>query len=144
MKILARQCRKHSQEVIDFPQIKPLIEEMTKLCVQPIGNYKAGGYALAHCQVDHDKPLRFFVTKEGATIINPKILLREQPFIHIEGCLSYPFRPTKKVKRYNKIEVEYYMFGFLGKKKKKETLEGLMACIFQHEIDHFNGIAIYS
>ena len=39
--------------------------------------------------------------------------------------------------RYNKIKVRYYDIN--GKKKKK-TLKGFLSRLFQHELDHLNGI----
>ena len=142
MKILAGQCKKQSQEVKKIKKIIPIVLEMVRICGDAIGNYKFGGYALAHCQVDHTDPLRFFVMKNGLVIINPKIVhgSEESDFTHYEGCLSFPYRPEKKVKRYETLDIEYT--GLDGK-QVKERLTGLVACIFQHEIDHFNGKAIY-
>lgn len=69
--------------------------------------------------------------------INPKIIwqseiLREGD----EGCLSIPeiYQP---VKRSLVITIE---FQNLEDKIFSETLEGFVAVIFQHEIDHLNGI----
>ncbi len=139
MKILPNQCKKHSQPITNIKQVKPLIDDMVELCQQPIGKYPSG-MALAHCQVDHDNPLRFFVFKSGEVIINPKILDEDWLVKSKEGCLSYPFRDEKIVKRYNHICVKYLN----SKGIEIVTNEnGKRAFIFQHEIDHFNGKAIY-
>ena len=71
-------------------------------------------------------------------LINPKIsiLNTEDTFNSYEGCLSVP-NLRGKVKRYNKIKVEYY--DRLGE-FKKESLSGLEAIVYQHEIDHLEGI----
>lgn len=126
--------------VKDIKEIKEIAEEIESLCHQPLGKHPSA-LAIAHCQVDHDNPLRFFVFANGDVVINPKILKRSGKFTHKEGCMSYPFRGTTKVERYNEIEVEYTT---LDGKKVKEYREGLNACVFQHEIDHFNGKSIYS
>lgn len=80
-------------------------------------------------------PLRFawfiFQDKES-TLLNPEIILLEDPFINKgEGCLSIP-KVWTDVKRYNRIE--YISHG------KKRKAEGIKAVIIQHEVDHMNGI----
>ena len=71
-------------------------------------------------------------------LINPKIsvLNTEDTFNSYEGCLSVP-NLRGKVKRYNKIKVEYY--DRLGE-FKQENISGLEAIVYQHEIDHLEGI----
>ncbi|HTO34895.1 MAG TPA: peptide deformylase [Flavobacterium sp.] len=69
--------------------------------------------------------------------INPKILwksqlLRKGP----EGCLSIP-DIRGDVYRHYALEIEY--FDQKGK-KHIEKIEGFTAVIFQHEIDHLNGV----
>lgn len=113
---------------------------MVKLCFEPLGKYP-NALALAHCQIDHDKPLRFFVMANGEVIINPKILKGADPVISVEGCYSYAFRDTKKIKRFNKLKVQYT--NQKGKVVEIEV-EDRLAHVFQHEIDHMNGKAIYS
>jgi len=141
MKILPGQYKKRSIEVdvVDKELMKEA-REMVELCQLPLGK-KPGALALAHCQVDHTNPKRFFVTFDGKVVINPTILSKKNSFTHTEGCMSYAFRGDKKIKRYNDLEVEYTT----GRgDRKKEVVSGLMACIFQHEIDHMNGISVYS
>jgi peptide deformylase len=139
MKIIQGKIKKISRPVIGDVSVD-LIKEMLEVCKQPLGR-KSGGLALAHCQVDQDDPLRFFVLKTGDVIINPKILDKSDRVTNIEGCLNFPFRDDKKISRYNKIKVCY------TKNNKSELieqeLEGIMAFIFQHEIEHFNGKTIY-
>lgn len=146
MTILPSQTKKISQEVNvkdqdQFNDVLNLAVQMAMLCKAPLGNYEKGAVALAHCQVDHDNPKRFFVTTDGRVFINPKILSKQDSFTHIEGCMSYPFRGAKGVKRYQTIQVEY-----TNEKQEKIIREvtDKMACVFQHEIAHMNGISIYS
>ena len=53
-----------------------------------------------------------------------------------EGCLSIP-EVRIIAERFNKIKVRYYNQD--GKKIKK-TLTGFMSRLFQHELDHLNGV----
>jgi len=141
VRLLPGNCKRQSTKVEDVRKIEPVIFGMLKLCYRPAGMYDQGAVALSHCQVDHDNPKRFFVMNDGAVYINPIILEKSEPFTHKEGCMSYVFRAPKKIKRFKKIKVEYMN---LKKKLITEDIEGYKACIFQHEIDHFNGKAIYN
>ena len=76
-------------------------------------------------------------------IINPEIIERSDLQSRKEGCMSYPFRGMKKLKRYNVIKVSYQIKGLCDLKTIEEIVEGLKAEIFQHEIDHSNSIFIY-
>lgn len=53
-----------------------------------------------------------------------------------EGCLSIPGMRAK-VSRHNKIEVRYTT---IDGHEVKSHMEGFIARIFQHELDHLNGI----
>lgn len=150
MQILQKQCKKSSRKVTPEDAERVLKEsvEMIKLCRQPLGQH-AYAYALAHCQVDHADPLRFFVTLDSRVIINPKIKTHWGGAVtSLEGCMSYAFRPSRKVSRYKAVEVEFSELlqnedGKTELVEKVEKLEELWARVFQHEIDHFNGRAIY-
>ncbi|WP_455537947.1 peptide deformylase [Terrisporobacter sp.] len=70
-------------------------------------------------------------------MINPIITKKENSYMTEESCLSLEgFRETK---RYQTIEVEYLDRNF---KKQKNTFNGFVAQIIQHEVDHCNGIII--
>ena len=53
-----------------------------------------------------------------------------------EGCLSIP-EIRLITERHDKIKIRYYDIN--GKKVKK-TLKGFLSRLFQHELDHLNGI----
>lgn len=53
-----------------------------------------------------------------------------------EGCLSIP-EIRLIAERYDKIKIRYYDIN--GKKVQK-TLKGFLSRLFQHELDHLNGI----
>ena len=100
------------------------------------------GYGLAANQCGY--ALRVFVMGAGEEFIacfNPKILSSstEESMI-AEGCLSFPMLALK-VSRPKEIEVEYYDWNG---EKHEATFEGLSSHIFQHELDHLNGIVYTS
>jgi peptide deformylase len=68
-------------------------------------------------------------------LINPRIIKREGSQVQEEGCLSVP-GVCIKIKRAKKILVQAQdEFG------EPVTMEAgdLLACVFQHEIDHLRG-----
>lgn len=140
MEIKSGQCKKISERVLPKENLDKIISGMRRLCEEPLGKKTGGAIALAHCQVDHEAPKRFFVYADGRAVINPEILSREDSFWHTEGCMSFPYRDDKKIRRYRKISVKY--FDENGNELTREV-EGLEACVFQHEIDHMNGTSIY-
>ncbi len=77
------------------------------------------------------KPKKLFV------MINPEIVkASEEKVLGIEGCLSIPGLQGE-VERHEAIQVKgLNRYG----KSQKLKLDGWMARIFQHEIDHLNGI----
>lgn len=75
--------------------------------------------------------------KEFVSIINPKILsYSKNTKNYFEGCLSTP-NIWGQVKRYVSIKVTY---KDINGQEISKTLKGIPAWIFQHEIDHLNGI----
>lgn len=96
------------------------------------------GVGLASTQVGLEES--FFVAKNGQkfiSVVNPKILSTgKRTKKYFEGCLSVP-NMWGEVKRAISIKVSYQ-----DSKGKTITLplKGIPAWIFQHEIDHLNGI----
>lgn len=70
-------------------------------------------------------------------MVNPVIIKRLKLYETEEGCLS--LTGVRKTKRYETIEVEYEDQNFV---KQKQTFQGWIAQIIQHEIDHLEGIII--
>lgn len=62
---------------------------------------------------------------------------------YMEGCMSFPNRKAKKVNRFNKIKVSYYVMERGRERRKTRWLEGLPSQIFQHEFDHCMGANIF-
>ncbi len=81
------------------------------------------------------------VDKEGAPFefyINPRITARSgEPRIGPEGCLSVP-GVSGLVARASEITLEY--LDDRSGEIVEETVEGFAAVIFQHEIDHLDGV----
>jgi peptide deformylase len=76
------------------------------------------------------------VRGEEMVYFNPKIVKKEGSVKEFEGCLSIPefYEPVKRAKR-------VWMRAMTLEGKIVEVKgEGLVARIFQHEIDHLNGI----
>ncbi len=111
-----------------------LAEDMLETMYAAPGVGLAGpqvGVSLQICVID--------VVPEGKrnpiVLINPKVLSGEDKVELEEGCLSFP-KIYEKVKRWNKVRVEYV--DLKGNLKEVEV-EGFLAKAFQHEIDHLNG-----
>ncbi len=111
-------------------------EEMLRLM------YEAGGVGLAGNQVG--LPERIMVKDETGeqkgerVFINPQITHEEGETLEEEGCLSLP-GVFGKVTRAKKVVVVAY--NLRGERLEMEV-EGLSARVWQHEIDHLNGILI--
>lgn len=116
------------------PELKKLIADMTETM------QKADGVGLAAPQIGVSKQIIIVRTEEGPSVFfNPKIIKKgKKSYIEEEGCLSLP-GIVLKIKRAEKIELEA-----LNDKLEKIRIsaEGILARIFQHEIDHLNGILI--
>ena len=68
--------------------------------------------------------------------INPEIISGSERVREQEGCLSFPDL-WMYVERYKDISVEYY--NVAGERVQQEFI-GLMARVYQHELDHLNSI----
>ena len=99
---------------------------------------KKDGVGLAAPQVGKNLRLVIVNTKDGPlAAFNPKIIKKSlAKEIGEEGCLSVPGY-YGEVKRHTVITVQY-----LNREGKEECLEaeGMLARVFQHEIDHLDGI----
>lgn len=115
--------------------LKDTLKEMVKLTK----TFKdPEGVGLAATQVGLEES--FFVAKDGKKfvyIINPKLLsYGKRTKKYFEGCLSIPHM-WGEVKRYTGIKVSYLD---IDGKNITVSLTGVLAWIFQHEIDHLNGV----
>jgi peptide deformylase len=123
-------------------KVTPAVIETLKQMIKTTKTFKdPEGVGLAATQVGLTE--RFFVAKvdkkdgEFMMVINPKILsLGKKTKKYFEGCLSTP-NIWGEVNRSLTIKVEY-----LDEKGNltKKSISGILAWIFQHEVDHLDGI----
>jgi peptide deformylase len=127
------------------PEIKKIAEDMISATIdwENSRDYELG-VALAAIQLDKD--LRIIVVRSNfddkndhnfQVLINPEITKFEGGLVEdLEGCLSVP-DIYGKVNRYEKVRVKALN---LEGKPVRRSVDGFLARILQHEIDHTNGI----
>jgi peptide deformylase len=127
-KILRGRCR---------PIVK-ITEKTRKLIADMLETmYEAAGVGLAAPQVFVDQRLFVYDIGEGPdALINPEIIHAEGEEVAVEGCLSIP-RVQGDVPRHTRLTVRG-----LDRRGRRVNLEaeGYLARVFQHEIDHLNGV----
>lgn len=127
--------RKKSKKIVTFsdPDLKSFANELLETMK------KKDGIGLAAPQVGKNIKMIAVNTKEGDQVfVNPKIIwksfFKKEP--GEEGCLSFP-KIYGTVSRSKKVWIKYQ--NLEGKKVNIKTV-GLLARIFQHEIDHLKGV----
>lgn len=126
-----RVLRDRAQEVEELnDEIRELIEQMYRVMAD------SNGLGLAGPQVGVSKRIFTYDVGEGPhALINPVILKRSGEEIGTEGCLSIPGLQGE-VPRAERIVVSGLDEN--GNKVRIKA-QGLMARVFQHEIDHLDG-----
>lgn len=124
-------------EEFDLSQVmNPEIQKFIKQLKLTMTTYGGLGLSANQCGIR----FRMFVMGSDdfqMVCINPKIVETfGEPEKMREGCLSYPGLYLN-VPRYKKIVVEH--FDHLGE-YNTTTLEGISAQVYQHELDHMNGV----
>jgi len=103
------------------------------------------GFGLAAPQIGVSKRIIVVRADSGdrriLVLVNPKITAKSKEKEELEeGCLSFP-GIFLKIKRPKKVEVE----GLdINGKEIKFSADGILARVFQHEIDHLDGILFFS
>jgi peptide deformylase len=98
--------------------------------------YDSSGVGLAATQVGINESMIVVDAGSGLyKLINPKVVKKEGTQVMEEGCLSVP-GVCIKVKRAREVLVEAQDEN--GKPVSIEARD-LLACVFQHEIDHLRG-----
>jgi len=114
--------------------IRKLLDDMAETM------YAAPGVGLAAPQVGVSKRVVVIDPQDGETglieLINPEITYREGWVLGTEGCLSVPGY-VGDVYRHERIKV--VALDRMGRKVYYDV-SGWLARIFQHEIDHLDGI----
>jgi peptide deformylase len=138
--------RQKSQRVgVVSPEIVKIVEDMKDATISwDESREHEVGVALAAVQID--KLYKIVVVRNNyndksdhgfTTFINPEITKKEgEPVEDFEGCLSVP-NVYGKVPRYPKVKVKALD---INGKEFRVTAEDFLARIFQHEIDHTNGM----
>lgn len=118
-------------EVMD-DEIRALADEMVETLIKRVG------YGLAAPQVGVSQRLIIVdVADELYVVANPEIVeMSEERVLGIEGCLSIPGIEAE-VERAKWVRVSGLS---LAEKRISIDAEDLLARVFQHEIDHLNGI----
>lgn len=110
--------------------------ELSERMIETVKLHRAYGLAAPQCGLNE----RVFVMgaeSEYIVAFNPEIVSVSKETIHMEeGCLSFPFL-VLTITRPKEINVKYQneKGEFIHK-----TFSGISARIFQHELDHLNGI----
>ena len=141
-----KQLRERSKKVgLVDAEIKKIIQDMSEATLDwEDSREHEVGVALAAIQID--KPLRIviirnnFDNKEDRTFkvfINPEVTKKEGKISEdFEGCLSIK-DIYGMVPRYEKVRIKA---KDINGKEFRATAEGFLARVFQHEIDHTNGV----
>lgn len=97
------------------------------------------GRGIAAVQIGILKKMLYIKTKEfEGVLINPKIVKKSKKmFWSWDSCFSADIAFFIKVKRYYKINVEYY--NTQGEKQLLQAEDDLSE-LLQHEIDHLSGV----
>jgi peptide deformylase len=118
-------------------------DEMAELSEAMLALMSAlGGVGLAGVQIGIPKRIIVANVGEGnIVLINPviKSVSDEESELE-EGCLSFPLK-TFRIKRPSEVTVN---FRLPDGRESEETFSGMEAAVVQHEIDHLDGITVFS
>jgi len=107
------------------------------------------GVGLAAPQINVSKRMLVILTTDNNeeliefALFNPKIISHSIETTYLdggEGCLSVDREVPGIVPRYTRIKIEAYD---INGEKIVIRLRGFLAIVFQHEMDHLNGIMFY-
>ena len=123
--------REPTEEITSFDKVlADLVEDMWETM------HVSDGVGLAGPQVGMPKKIAVIeYNGEKFVLINPVIVEKEGSKTVEEGCLSFP-GIYEKVDSPEKIKVRWQ--NEKGGYEEKE-IDGFLACVFSHEIDHLNG-----
>ena len=140
--VLRQKCREVTREEISSPEMRRLVRDM----IETMHEY--GGVGLAAPQVHENVRLAVIEYEDeesqkpdgGSPLLviwNARVKVLDETLSGFwEGCLSVPGL-RGFVERPSKIEVSY-----LDERGKPQRLvaEGFLATVFQHELDHLDGV----
>jgi len=141
--VLRQKARDVTREEISSPEMRRLLKDMQETM------HEYGGVGIAAPQVhesvrlaisEYDSGNERYETGDGQPLLvafNARVKVLDETLSGFwEGCLSVPGL-RGWVERPSKIEVSY-----LDERGKPKTLvaEGFLATVFQHELDHLDGV----
>lgn len=122
--------RQRAEEIEFSDDVKALIERMYVIMAE------ARGYGLAGPQIGLSKRIFTYDIGEGPhALMNPKVLKSSGEEFGVEGCLSIPGLQGDVPRATRLVVAGIDENG----QKVKIKAEGLLARVFQHEIDHLDG-----
>jgi len=125
-----------------MPEIDAFNDETVRLANDLIAAmWREGGIGLAANQVGVRARLFTVRSSPNLACFNPRIIDQSREEIELEeGCLTYP-GVVVKVKRPKVVKVR---FQTPTGQTSNMTLDGIGSRIFQHELDHLNGLSLLS
>lgn len=143
---MKRDIVKYGDEILRKVCKETVNNEVTKNVIKDLKDtliLVENGAGLAAPQIGIDS--RIFATRNYRDDKHDEILIFINPVIEVfsketvvipDGCLSIP-NIFSKTKRHSFINVTYLDENF---NKVSEELEGFQSVVFQHELDHLNGV----
>lgn len=126
------------------------LDKDTTELIQALKDYVLENDGLGMAAIQLGVAKRIFVMRQPfngdrvVTIINPKLIRGSGQRIKSEGCFSIPNLPDTikgaRVKRMTTIFVDYDNED--GERQTEQMFVGMDARVFQHELDHLNGITM--
>ena len=141
--ILREPTKEVPLEKINTEEIKNLIRKLTEIMHEFNGaglaaNQIYESYRICVLEIKNNLRYKHLPEVPFKVLINPKIVSKNQKkiFSSFEGCLSVP-NLRGRVNRSYDIKVEYYD---QNAKYNLDHIKGFQAIVYQHEIDHLDGI----
>ena len=121
-------------KVTDIPSMIPFCEEVLVKTM-----LKNQGFGLSANQVGSNARIIAIQTQQGPVVmINPHIKTASEVMaLSSEECLSVPGK-RGVVLRHKIVEIGYT--NYFDRKKETMKLNGYYSFVFQHELDHLNGV----
>ncbi len=122
----------------ELEKLKPVFEDLKDTLLDFRDEF-GWGRAIAAPQIGVKKRIVYMHVNEPVVLINPVIRLRDRRKTLVwDDCMSAPDLLVQ-VKRYRRCKVEYRDQNW---NKRSMYLEGKLAHLLQHEVDHLRGILI--
>ncbi len=120
----------------ELEKLLPVFEDLQDTLLDFRDTY-GWGRAIAAPQIGVFKRVVFMHVNQPIVLINPVVKLRTRRKVEVwDDCMSFPDLMVK-VKRYRRCKVEYRDTSW---RRQSMYLEGKLAALLQHEIDHLRGI----